>query len=65
VTEPYYSQQNHGPFETFARGEIEEHVFFRFADIAAEQKLIPDSTLKCVSSVWGHPALLTELPASS
>jgi homoserine O-acetyltransferase len=36
---------------------IEEDVFFPLKDIAAEQKLIPGSTLKPVSSPWGHLAL--------
>jgi homoserine O-acetyltransferase len=36
---------------------IEEDGFFPLADIAAEQKLVPDSALKLVSSSWGHLAL--------
>jgi len=36
---------------------IEEDGFFPLADIAAEQKRVPDSALKLVSSSWGHLAL--------
>lgn len=36
---------------------IEEDGFFPLADIEAEQKLIPGSALKTVSSDWGHLAL--------
>lgn len=36
---------------------IEEDGFFPLADIAAEQKLVPNSELKLVSSAWGHLAL--------
>jgi homoserine O-acetyltransferase/O-succinyltransferase len=36
---------------------IEEDLFFPLKDIAAEQKLIPNSTLKHVSSPWGHLSL--------
>jgi len=36
---------------------IDEDVFFPPEDIAAEQRLIPGSALKRVSSIWGHLAL--------
>lgn len=36
---------------------IEEDGFFPLADIKAEQKLIPNSALKTLSSPWGHLAL--------
>ncbi|PKU22068.1 alpha/beta fold hydrolase [Telmatospirillum siberiense] len=36
---------------------IEEDGFFPLADVAAEQKLVPNSSLKLVSSAWGHLAL--------
>lgn len=36
---------------------IEEDGFFPLADIEAEQKLVPNSELKRVSSSWGHLAL--------
>lgn len=36
---------------------IEEDVFFPLADIKAEQGMVPGSTLKTVSSDWGHLAL--------
>lgn len=36
---------------------IEEDGFFPLGDIAAEQKLVPGSELKLVSSPWGHLAL--------
>ncbi|MBA2126962.1 hypothetical protein DLM45_12130 [Hyphomicrobium methylovorum] len=36
---------------------IEEDLFFSLADIRAEQRLIPNSELKLVSSDWGHLAL--------
>ena len=36
---------------------IDEDVFFPLADIAAEQALIAGSSLKRVSSIWGHLAL--------
>jgi homoserine O-acetyltransferase len=36
---------------------IEEDRFFPKDDIVAEQKLIPGSELRCVSSLWGHLAL--------
>jgi len=36
---------------------IGEDLFFPLKDIAAEQKLIPNSALKRVSSIWGHLAL--------
>ena len=36
---------------------IENDAFFPLADIAAEQKLIPNSELKLISSDWGHLAL--------
>jgi homoserine O-acetyltransferase len=36
---------------------IEEDRFFPLEDIAAEQKLVPGSELKTVSSTWGHLAL--------
>jgi homoserine O-acetyltransferase len=36
---------------------IEEDVFFPLKDIAADQKLVPNSELKLLSSVWGHLAL--------
>lgn len=42
---------------------IEEDGFFPFADIAAEQKLVPDSELRRVSSPWGHLALFGTDPA--
>jgi homoserine O-acetyltransferase len=36
---------------------IDEDVFFPLNDIEAEQKLVPGSELKRVSSAWGHLAL--------
>lgn len=36
---------------------IEEDQFFPLADIAAEQRNIPNSEMKLVSSAWGHLAL--------
>lgn len=36
---------------------IEEDLFFPLPDIAAEQRLIPNSELRLVSSDWGHLAL--------
>jgi homoserine O-acetyltransferase len=42
---------------------IEEDRFFPLADIAAEQKLIPNSELRRVSSPWGHLALFGTDPA--
>jgi homoserine O-acetyltransferase len=36
---------------------IDEDAFFPLADIEHEQRLIPNSTLKRVSSPWGHLAL--------
>ena len=42
--------------KTFAIA-IEEDVFFPLKDIAADQKLVPNSELKLLSSVWGHLAL--------
>lgn len=36
---------------------IEEDGFFPLKDIAAEQKLVPGSSLAVVSSTWGHLAL--------
>lgn len=36
---------------------IEEDRFFPMDDIAAEQKLVPKSELRTVSSTWGHLAL--------
>ena len=36
---------------------IKEDVFFPLADIEAEQKLIPGSELKVISSDWGHLGL--------
>ncbi|PNG26191.1 alpha/beta fold hydrolase [Methylocella silvestris] len=36
---------------------IEEDGFFPLQDLAAEQKLIPGSELRRVSSIWGHLAL--------
>jgi homoserine O-acetyltransferase len=42
---------------------IEEDGFFPLADIAAEQKLIPNSELRLVSSPWGHLALFGTDPA--
>jgi homoserine O-acetyltransferase len=42
---------------------IEEDGFFPLADIAAEQKLVPHSALKLVSSSWGHSALFGFDPA--
>lgn len=36
---------------------IEEDVFFPLKDVAAEQKLTPNSELKALSSLWGHLAL--------
>lgn len=36
---------------------IEEDNFFPLADIAAEQRMIPNSELRLVSSEWGHLAL--------
>jgi homoserine O-acetyltransferase len=36
---------------------IEDDGFFPLLDIAAQQKLIPGSALKTVSSIWGHLAL--------
>jgi homoserine O-acetyltransferase len=36
---------------------IDEDAFFPLEDIAAEQDLVPGSTLKRVSSIWGHLAL--------
>jgi homoserine O-acetyltransferase len=42
---------------------IDEDVFFPLEDIEAEQKLIPGSALKRVSSIWGHLALFGVDPA--
>lgn len=42
---------------------IEDDAFFPLKDIAAEQKLIPRSELKTVSSPWGHLALFGTDPA--
>ena len=36
---------------------IKEDAFFPLADIEAEQKLIPGSELKVISSDWGHLGL--------
>lgn len=36
---------------------IDEDVFFPLDDLAAEQKLTPGSSLKRISSIWGHLAL--------
>jgi SAM-dependent methyltransferase len=36
---------------------IEEDVFFPLADISADQRLMPGSVLKRVSSDWGHLSL--------
>lgn len=42
---------------------IEEDGFFPIKDVAAEQKLIPNSELKRLSSPWGHLALFGVDPA--
>jgi homoserine O-acetyltransferase len=42
---------------------IEEDGFFPLADVAAEQKLIPSSELRRISSPWGHLALFGTDPA--
>ena len=42
---------------------IEEDAFFPLSDIKAEQKLIPKSELKTLSSAWGHLALFGTDPA--
>jgi homoserine O-acetyltransferase len=42
---------------------IEEDAFFPLVDIAAEQKLVPNSELRTVSSAWGHLALFGTDPA--
>ncbi len=42
---------------------IEEDAFFPLSDIRAEQKLIPKSELKTLSSAWGHLALFGADPA--
>ncbi len=42
---------------------IEEDAFFPLKDVAAHQKLIPNSELKLASSVWGHLALFGADPA--
>jgi homoserine O-acetyltransferase/O-succinyltransferase len=42
---------------------IKEDSFFPLADIEAEQKLIPGSELKIISSDWGHLALFGVDPA--
>jgi len=42
---------------------IDEDVFFPPDDIETEQKLIPGSALKRVSSIWGHLALFGVDPA--
>jgi homoserine acetyltransferase len=36
---------------------IDEDGFFPLADLAAEQELVPGSTLKRISPPWGHLAL--------
>lgn len=42
---------------------IDEDGFFPLDDIAAEQKLVPNSELKHISSSWGHLALFGADPA--
>jgi homoserine O-acetyltransferase/O-succinyltransferase len=42
---------------------IEEDAFFPLSDVKAEQKLIPNSELKTLSSAWGHLALFGTDPA--
>ena len=42
---------------------IKEDGFFPLSDIEAEQKIIPKSELKTVSSAWGHLALFGTDPA--
>lgn len=48
--------------KTFAIA-IEEDAFIPLADVEAEQKLIPASELRRISSVWGHLALFGTDPA--
>lgn len=44
---------------------IEEDMFFPVRDCAMEQRMIPDSELKIMHSLWGHFALLGVFPEAT
>lgn len=44
---------------------FEKDMFFPVSDCAAEQKLIPNSELKVIPSLWGHFAMLSMDPADT